>query len=198
MRPIAYVSLPIAEFREKVNDFGNDDLALCKWIRLFSKTLAMMGSNEPKDDFALRLLSEVETWRKDKADKMRRLREERKGSDKPQNQASQSVVIPEIIKANETKPPKVQKNVFGELENVRFSTDEENKLRERFGDDFDHGVAILSNYKASSGKNYKSDYAAMLNWVLKRVEEERSKRRGYKDISQAQRLFGMVVGGSNG
>ena len=194
MRPIAYVSLPIAEFREKVNDFGNDTEGLSKWVQLFSKTLAMMGSNEPKDDFALRLLNDVESWRKAKADKMRKLREERKGEEKPDP-------VPQIVKTAvvarvEKKSPKVEKNVFGELQNVKFTVQEEIKLREKMGAKFDRGVDILSNYKASSGKNYKSDYAAMLNWVIGRVEEEESRGRG--PLSQAQRLVGQIVGGRNG
>lgn len=37
-------------------------------------------------------------------------------------------------------------------------------------------VEILDNYKGQSGKTYKSDYRAILNWVITRYNEERSKR----------------------
>lgn len=33
-------------------------------------------------------------------------------------------------------------------------------------------IEILNNYKGSSGKNYKSDYMAIRNWVIKRWEKE--------------------------
>ena len=195
MRPVAYVSLPIAEFREKVNDFGHDYEAIGKWVTLFSKTLAMMGTNEPKDDFALRLLAEVESWRKDKAEKMRRLREEKKLPEDLPKQDAPNVVVPEIVKKGKELSRHQVKKVFGELKNVTYTEDEEQKLRERLGIKFDRAVSILSNYKASSGKRYKSDYAATLNWVIARVEEEERKSAG--NISQAQRLAIGMLGGAN-
>lgn len=195
MRPVAYVSLPIAEFREKVNDFGHDYEAIGKWVTLFSKTLAMMGTNEPKDDFALRLLAEVESWRKDKAEKMRRIREEKKGQEDLPKQDATNVVVPEIVKKGKELSRHQVKKVFGELKNVTYTEDEEQKLRERLGIKFDRAVSILSNYKASSGKRYKSDYAATLNWVIARVEEEERKSAG--NISQAQRLAIGMLGGAN-
>ena len=33
-------------------------------------------------------------------------------------------------------------------------------------------IEILDNYKGQNGKKYKSDYRAILNWVVKRYEEE--------------------------
>lgn len=196
MRPIAYVSLPIAEFREKVNDFGHDYEELGKWVMLFSKTLAMMGSNEPKDDFALRLLNEVEAFRKEKAEKMRRMREEKKGNDTPVQQESPKVIVPEVVKKEKQLLKHQVKKVFGEMHNVTYTEDEEMKLREKLGMKFDRAVSILSNYKASSGKRYKSDYAATLNWVIARMEEEDRKKGG--NISQAQRLAMTMLGGVNG
>ena len=191
MRPVAYVNLPIAEFREKVNEFGKDYEAIGKWVLSFSKTLAMMGTNEPKDDFALRLLNEVETWRKDKADKMRQLREERKEN------KSKTDVYENVAEVVTEKPAvKVKKKLFGMLQNVSYTEDEEMKLREKLGVRFDRAVEILSNYKASSGKRYKSDYAATLNWVIDRVEEET--RKNVSSMSQAQRLAIGMLGGANG
>ncbi|SHL40825.1 hypothetical protein SAMN05720470_1084 [Fibrobacter sp. UWOV1] len=191
MRPVAYVNLPIAEFREKVNEFGKDYEAIGKWVLSFSKTLAMMGTNEPKDDFALRLLNEVETWRKGKADKMRQLREERK-----ENKSKPDVYerVAEVV--TEKPAVKVKKKLFGMLQNVSYTEDEEMKLREKLGVRFDRAVEILSNYKASSGKRYKSDYAATLNWVIDRVEEET--RKNVSSMSQAQRLAIGMLGGANG
>lgn len=38
-------------------------------------------------------------------------------------------------------------------------------------------IEILDNYKGQSGKTYKSDYRAILNWVITRYEEEQTKRK---------------------
>lgn len=37
-------------------------------------------------------------------------------------------------------------------------------------------IEILDNYKGASGKQYKSDYRAILNWVVERFEEEKAKK----------------------
>ena len=160
----------------------------------------MMGSNEPKDDFALRLLNDVETWRKDKAEKMRKLREERKDEERKGEETPKTVpqvVNAEVVQVGQVAKPKKQpKNVFGEMRNVHLTADEEDKLRQRVGTDFDLAISILSNYKASSGRSYKSDYAAILNWVLARIDEEKKKRGS--NVSQAQRLAMGMIGGMNG
>ena len=39
-------------------------------------------------------------------------------------------------------------------------------------------VAILDNYKGSKGKTYRSDYRAILSWVVDRYKEERKKAGG--------------------
>lgn len=191
MKPVAYVNLPVAEFREKVYDFGNDYEALGRWTVLFSRTLAMMGKNEPKDEFAMRLLDEVDGWRKDKAEKMRQLRESKKNGDRPPKPSKDEEV--EVLNSRPDK--KEKKKVFGPMQNVLYSEDEERKLREKLGMKFDRAVEILSNYKASSGKKYKSDYAATLNWVIARVEEDTRKGSG---MSQAQRLALGIMGTIDG
>ena len=72
------------------------------------------------------------------------------------------------------------------------------KLRAKLGSDFDRAVVILSNYKAANGKTYKSDYAAILNWVIGRITEEKAKRTQSSGMSQAQRLAMQAIGGMNG
>lgn len=115
---------------------------------------------------------------------------------KPEPQPEPKTVKAEIV--NEIPQKKQAKRMFGELQNVLLSDDEEMKLREKLGlpEKFDLAISILSNYKASSGKRYKSDYAAILNWVIGRVEEEFAKRRGSTTgMSQAQRLAIGMAGG---
>jgi len=38
----------------------------------------------------------------------------------------------------------------------------------------DQCIKVLDNYKGANGKKYKSDYRAILNWVVKRVQEEQT------------------------
>ncbi len=63
------------------------------------------------------------------------------------------------------KPKKIK---YGEFEKVSLTDDEYSKLIEKLGqtgvDDF---ITRLDSYKASTGKNYKSDYATILNWSRK-------------------------------
>ena len=38
-------------------------------------------------------------------------------------------------------------------------------------------VGILDNYKGSTGKKYKSDYRAILSWVVDKYLKERKERK---------------------
>lgn len=51
------------------------------------------------------------------------------------------------------------------------------KSKEYFIDYYDSALAILSNYKHSSGKNYKSDYHALIGWVAGRISEQMTKTK---------------------
>lgn len=46
-------------------------------------------------------------------------------------------------------------------------------------------IEILDNYKGSKGATYKSDYRAILNWVVDRYKEEQAKRGGRSDGGSA-------------
>ena len=62
-------------------------------------------------------------------------------------------------------------------DNVKMTEAEHTKLVEQYGEEATTKmVEILDNYKGASGKTYKSDYKAILNWVVKRYEEERHGR----------------------
>ena len=39
-------------------------------------------------------------------------------------------------------------------------------------------IHVLDNYKGSKGKKYKSDYRAILSWVVEKVNEKGAKSRG--------------------
>ena len=58
-----------------------------------------------------------------------------------------------------------------------MTEDEFKKLVDQFGlEDTNRMIEILDNYKGSSGKKYKSDYRAILSWVVDRLKEEKGKK----------------------
>ncbi|MGP1608640.1 MAG: hypothetical protein ACTTGJ_02200 [Clostridium sp.] len=75
---------------------------------------------------------------------------------------------------------------FVNLTNAEYST-----LVDKYGELFiKKCIEILDNYKGSSGKKYKSDYRAILNWVIKRVEQENKNTvREQRDFSNLDEIF---------
>ena len=56
---------------------------------------------------------------------------------------------------------------------VRLTEKEYLNLVERIGqEDTTKAIDILNNYKMAKGRNYKSDYHAILSWVIKRIKED--------------------------
>ncbi len=56
---------------------------------------------------------------------------------------------------------------------VKMTETEYQKLVQQYGETAaKRMVEILDNYKGAKGKTYKNDYRAILNWVVKRYEEE--------------------------
>lgn len=59
---------------------------------------------------------------------------------------------------------------------VKMKENEYNKLVDQYGKSFtDKCISILDNYKGANGKKYKSDYRAILNWVVDRCKKEGNK-----------------------
>jgi len=55
-------------------------------------------------------------------------------------------------------------------------------LIDRFGEsDTKHMIEVLDNYKGAHGKRYKSDYRAILTWVVDRVQKENSQNGAARD-----------------
>lgn len=78
----------------------------------------------------------------------------------------------EIDIVNEIKKEKIH---FADL--VTMTNDEYEKLVATYGKSFaDQCIYVLDNYKGSSGKKYKSDYRAILTWVVDRVQEDINKK----------------------
>ena len=81
------------------------------------------------------------------------------------------------------KPQKVAIDIAGY---VKVTDREYDSLRERFGKDLPEMVEILSAYKESTGKKYKSDAAALRGWVADKVAEE-ERRQGAKGFKEQER-----------
>jgi hypothetical protein len=73
---------------------------------------------------------------------------------------------------------KPEKEVIKMAEFVSMTQDELDKLVDKYGKDFtDKCIEVLDNYKGSSGKKYKSDYRAILTWVVGKVNESKQKEK---------------------
>lgn len=69
-----------------------------------------------------------------------------------------------------------EENTRARAENVSMTDEEYQKLVDKFGEmDTKRLIEILDNYKGQSGKRYKSDYRAILNWVVGRLKEEKDR-----------------------
>ncbi|PZM86413.1 hypothetical protein DLH72_01025 [Candidatus Gracilibacteria bacterium] len=66
------------------------------------------------------------------------------------------------------KEKNIKKEIFGELENVKLSLEEKNKLIENYGEiKTNEFIEKLSLYLESKGDKYKSHYATILTWMRK-------------------------------
>ena len=77
-------------------------------------------------------------------------------------------------------PLKEKKQRFGDF--VTLTNAEYTALISRLGEtDTKKAIDILDNYKGASGKRYKSDYRAILSWVVDKLKEKRFASRGIVD-----------------
>ena len=58
-------------------------------------------------------------------------------------------------------------------EKVLLKSQEIEKLQIEFGNDYEWAIDELENYKQSSGKQYKSDYHALIGWVKDKYQKEK-------------------------
>jgi len=82
-----------------------------------------------------------------------------------------------------SKPEKIKYADFVSLTNAEYEA-----LVAKLGEEATKRcIEILDNYKGATGKKYKSDYRAILNWVVERYEEE--KRRNQQDKPKTNNPF---------
>lgn len=98
------------------------------------------------------------------------------------------------------KPTKQPKHKYAP--DVLMTDDEYNKLVDAYGKDgADWMIQKLDNYKAARGMTYKSDYRAILNWVVKEYQRQQANertttnRQPYTDAAKQQRdaEFGSYI-----
>lgn len=70
----------------------------------------------------------------------------------------------------------INKEKYGELQNVKLTSEEYVKLMNRFSD-YEERINKLSFYIASKGDRYKSHYATILNWAKKEEDSKPQKSR---------------------
>lgn len=92
------------------------------------------------------------------------------GQEKPKTKKS----APKKATKPKDEPEKIKYAEF-----VKMTEEEYEKLVNQYGKDMTlRMITVLDNYKGQNGKTYKSDYRAILNWVVDRVQEEIKKNGG--------------------
>ena len=91
---------------------------------------------------------------------------------------------------NDNEDDSKKKNIKEKIhfaEFVSMTNAEHEKLISTYGTDFtDQCIRVLDNYKGASGKTYKNDYRAILNWVVDRVKQDNTRNSG---LTKAEEEF---------
>ncbi|MBC8588059.1 hypothetical protein [Paratissierella segnis] len=94
-----------------------------------------------------------------------RLGKQEKEEEEEEEEKEEETIEEEVEEIKKTTPKKIK---FGEFKKVSLLEIEYQKLIDKLGQVLtDDLIVRLDNYKASTGKNYKSDYATILNWSRK-------------------------------
>ena len=183
------VELTLSEYNDIVSTFGVEDAF--NIIELASQRYVETGSpyldahNSIMQDFAPQYFaarknadgSSTDT----QADGTRAAINEQPSSDEPVSASATPTdtakEIPPVIKAKPAPvPKKVPKKMYAE--NVKMTESEYNNLVERYSEEGARWmITKLDNYKAARGMVYKSDYRAILNWVVKEWQKELNAKR---------------------
>lgn len=84
-----------------------------------------------------------------------------------------AVSVPQKSSSKSQLKKRAQDNKKNYAEAVTMTEEEYQKLTQQHTKAFvDKCIEILNNYKLSSGKQYKSDYHTILNWVVERVSKD--------------------------
>lgn len=178
------VELTLSEYNDIVSTFGVEDAF--NIIELASQRYVETGSpyldahNTIMQDFAPQYFAAKknadESSTDTQADGTRAAINEQPSSDEPAsastNPTETAKEMPPVIKATPAPvPKKVPKKMYAE--NVKMTESEYKNLVERYSEEGARWmITKLDNYKAARGMVYKSDYRAILNWVVKEWQKE--------------------------
>lgn len=178
------VELTLSEYNDIVSTFGVEDAF--NIIELASQRYVETGSpyldahNTIMQDFAPQYFAAKknadESSTNTQADGSRAAIDEQPSSDDPASASTTPTEtakeMPPVIKATPAPvPKKVPKKMYAE--NVKMTESEYKNLVERYSEEGARWmITKLDNYKAARGMVYKSDYRAILNWVVKEWQKE--------------------------
>lgn len=177
------VELTLSEYNDIVSTFGMEDAF--NIIELASQRYVETGSpyldahNSIMQDFApqyFRIKKNADESSTDtQSDGTRASVDEQPSSDKPTSASTTPTEaakeMPPVIKARPVSVPKAPKKMYAE--NVKMTESEYKNLAERYSEEGAQWmITKLDNYKAARGMVYKSDYRAILNWVVKEWQKE--------------------------
>ena len=182
------VELTLSEYNDIVSTFGVEDAF--NIIELASQRYVETGSpyldahNSIMQDFAPQYFaarknadgSSTDT----QADGTRADIDEQPNTDEPASASTTTTEttkeMPPVIKAKPAPVPKAPKKHYAET--VLMTESEYNNLVERYSEEGARWmITKLDNYKAARGMVYKSDYRAILNWVVKEWQKELNAKR---------------------
>lgn len=98
-------------------------------------------------------------------------------------ETNQAVNVNENVNVNDNDNVNVKDKKIHFADYVSMTNAEYEKLVSTYGKDVsDQCITVLDNYKGSNGKKYKSDYRAILSWVVDKVKKEkpREPQKQYK------------------
>ena len=183
------VELTLSEYKDIVSTFGMEDAF--NIIELASQRYVETGSpyldahNSIMQDFAPQYFSSRknadENSTDTQADGTRAVIDEQPSTDEPASASTTPTEtakeMPPVIKATPAPvPKKVPKKMYAE--NVKMTESEYKNLVERYSEEGARWmITKLDNYKAARGMVYKSDYRAILNWVVKEWQKELNARQ---------------------
>lgn len=178
------VELTLSEYNDIVSTFGVEDAF--NIIELASQRYVETGSpyldahNSIMQDFAPQYFAGKknvgESSTDTQADGTRAAIDEQPSSDEPTSASTTPTETAKemtpVIKATPAPvPKKVPKKMYAE--NVKMTESEYKNLVDRYSEEGARWmITKLDNYKAARGMVYKSDYRAILNWVVKEWQKE--------------------------
>ena len=127
---------------------------------------------------------------------LRKKREAESIIPKPNSRITPSALLelsgrtPAQDKLSKDKLSKVKESKENYAEFVRLTKQEYETLISKYGEGItEKMIDILDNYKGSKGREYKSDYRAILSWVVDKVQAQETKNKVEPEESEAYKRF---------